>query len=86
MRAYDPDLWRTPDRVWALTEAAKPSGFMPFAESTVRFLKVMELEGFVRQADTAPVWYITDAGRAELDRLIREPVRRTPPSRATAEE
>lgn len=67
---YDPELWRMPDdRIWALKEAAKPSGFMPHAASTTKFLKTMELEDLVRQSDVAPVWHITDVGRSELARL-----------------
>lgn len=67
---YDPELWRMPaDRIWALKEAAKPSGMMPNAETTAKFLKTMELEGLVRQSDRAPVWRITDEGRAELVKL-----------------
>lgn len=67
---YDPELWRQPDdRIWALREAMKPGGFVPHAASTAKFLKTMELEGLVREADTAPVWYITDTGRSELAKL-----------------
>lgn len=70
--SYDPERWRMPDdRIWALKKAAKPSGKMPHAASTAKFLKTMELEGLVRQSDTAPVWFITDAGRQELEKLER---------------
>jgi hypothetical protein len=67
---YDPELWRMPDdRIWALKAASDPSGMMPHAETTAKFLKTMELEGLVQQSDLAPVWFITDAGRAELTKL-----------------
>lgn len=56
-------------RIWALRKAAKVGGMTPHAETTAKYLMTMELEGLVRQADTAPVWYITDRGRAELSRL-----------------
>lgn len=70
MSDYDPELWRQPDdRIWALKETSKTEGMMPNAESTAKFLKTMELDGLVRQSDVAPVWHITDAGRAELARL-----------------
>lgn len=59
------------DRIWALKEAAKPSGMVPHAASTAKFLKTMELEGLVRQSDTVPVWFITDAGCQELEKLER---------------
>lgn len=67
---YDPELWRQPDdRIWALREAAKPSGMMPHAETTAKLLKTMELDGLVRRSQIAPVWNITDEGRAELAKL-----------------
>lgn len=70
---YDPALWRMPDdRIWALSEAAKPGGMMPNAETTAKFLKTMELENLVIPSDVAPVWYITDRGRAELAKLQSE--------------
>ncbi len=56
-------------KIWALQEAAKPSGFTPHARGTVDFLISLESEGLVRQSDVAPFWMITDAGRAELGRL-----------------
>lgn len=71
--SYDPDLWRQPDdRIWALKEAAKPGGFMPHAATTAKFLRTMELEGFVHKSETAPCWCITDEGRGELSRLESE--------------
>lgn len=70
--SYDPELWRMPeDRMWALAECSKPNGMMPNAGATAKFLKTMELEGLVRQSDVAPVWFITDAGRTELQKLNR---------------
>lgn len=70
---YNPELWRMPDdRIWALKGASDPAGMMPHAETTAKFLKTMELEGLVRQSDRAPIWYITDKGRAELARLTQQ--------------
>lgn len=67
---YNPELWRMPDdRIWALKAAADTSGMMPHAETTAKFLMTMELEGLVRQSEVASVWFITDAGRAELTKL-----------------
>lgn len=67
---YDQELWRMPDdQIWALKAAAEPSGMMPNAETTARLLKTMELDGLVRRSDTAPVWFITDVGRAHLSAL-----------------
>lgn len=60
-------LWRTPDDVlWALKEAAKDGGIMPNAASTVSFLGLLEGRGYLIRSNVAPVWNITDAGRAIL--------------------
>lgn len=57
------------DRLWALQEAAKPSGLTPHAASVKSFIAGLAMEGLLHQSDVAPVWYITDCGRAELERL-----------------
>lgn len=67
---YDPNLWRNPDDIiWALREASKPIGFIPFVESTADFAKSLETDQLLRQSEHAPVWHITDEGRAELTKL-----------------
>lgn len=66
MMASDDDI------VWALREAAKPSGFMPQAESTVGFLTSLEMRKLLRRSEPHPVWYITDRGRAELAKLTSD--------------
>ena len=64
------DLWRLPDdKIWALKKAAEPIGFIPHAKSTVEFLMSLEFDGLLIQSATAPVWHITDKGRAELAAL-----------------
>lgn len=69
---YDPEAWRKPeDRMWALAECSKPNGMTPNASTTAKFLATMELEGLALRAIHAPVWFITELGRAELDRLRR---------------
>lgn len=65
-----PDEWRMPDdRIWALREASKQSGFMPHARSTVEFLYRLEREGLVRQSDYAPIWFATRLGKEALEKL-----------------
>lgn len=54
------------DIQWALRECAQISGFCPNAKSTVDLLHMMERDGLVRQSESSPFWYITDAGRGAL--------------------
>jgi hypothetical protein len=60
------------DRLWGLSEAARPSGFTPHARGTVNLLMLLEQAGFVSKPELRPTWYITDAGRAELARLLKD--------------
>lgn len=60
-------LWRTPDDVlWALKEADRPGGMMPNAASTASFFGLLAGRGYLHRSEGAPVWHITDAGRAVL--------------------
>ena len=55
----------TDNEIWALTEAAKPGGFMPNEASVAGFLKRLELRGLLGSSHDF-VWHITDAGRSAL--------------------
>lgn len=57
------------DRAWALSEAAKPGGFMPNALSVAEFVKSLENEGLLGRSATMDIWHITKEGRSELARL-----------------
>lgn len=61
--------WHT-TKLWLLQRAAAPEGFTPYVEGTVQLLKGLEWPiALVRQSENYPVWMITDAGRAELQKL-----------------
>lgn len=51
---------------WLLEEAAKPSGFMPNADSVGKYCRRMVLRGLLAESSRMPIFHITDAGRAAL--------------------
>lgn len=70
MTYFEPALGEHPgDRIWALQEASKETGFTPHTKSVAGFLVSLEMSGLVCQSARGPVWHITERGRAELARL-----------------
>lgn len=60
------------DRIWALTEASKVSGFCPNTKATAEFAISLETEGLIIRSKIDPMWFITNCGRDELARLQSE--------------
>lgn len=67
---WNPEFFGTPaDRIWALREASKPSGFCPHAQGTGELLRGLANRELVHESECGHFFGITKEGRAELARL-----------------